>query len=64
MPFGKYRGETIEDIIEVDPDYLVWVTENTDLELHAALMELVEARHRPVDWYDVYQLQDKGIIPK
>jgi len=28
IPFGKYKGYTIEDIIKSDPQYLYWVTEN------------------------------------
>lgn len=30
MPFGKYRGECLEDIAYQDPDYLEWVLENMD----------------------------------
>lgn len=64
MRFGKYSGESLKDIFENDPDYLKWLHENTDFELHAELLEQLENKFRPVDWYDVYQLQDKGLIPK
>lgn len=64
LTFGKHRGETIRDLMKNVPDYLTWLHNNTDFELHAELVEKLEAMHRPVDWYDVYQLQDKGIIPK
>lgn len=26
MPFGKYKGETVETVIEIDPDYMDWFT--------------------------------------
>lgn len=64
MAFGKHRGETLGDLMKNVPDYLLWLHEHTEFELHADLVEKLEAMHRPIDWYDVYQLQDKGIIPK
>lgn len=30
MPFGKHKGEYIEDIAESDPDYLWWVLQNCE----------------------------------
>ena len=65
MPFGKYRGESVESILRTDPGYLVWVHENTDLEFHADIHdEATEASaKRPMDWYDAYQLMDKGLVP-
>ena len=26
--FGKYFGKTVEEIVEIDPEYLAWVAEN------------------------------------
>lgn len=28
LPFGKYRGRTVRDIMNNDPQYLWWVIEN------------------------------------
>lgn len=28
LTFGKYRGYRIEDVLEVDPSYLVWAVNN------------------------------------
>jgi len=64
MQFGKYSGTSIKEILEHDPTYLKWLHENTDFELHADLLELAEGLHRPVDWWDIFQLQDKGLLPK
>ena len=41
MPFGKYKGHTIEDILIDDPDYMVWVAENTDLDLTNEVQERI-----------------------
>lgn len=30
MPFGKYKGETISDIIETDPGYAEWAADNME----------------------------------
>jgi len=29
MPFGKYKGETIADVLAVDEKYLEWLVANT-----------------------------------
>lgn len=47
MPFGKYRGETIQDILDCDPNYLVWAHNNTDFELGHELLELAENQGKP-----------------
>lgn len=42
MRFGKYKDNTIEHIAERDPQYLIYLHNNTDFELHADLLEAVE----------------------
>lgn len=27
MTFGKYRGQTVEDIIKIDPGYILWLSD-------------------------------------
>lgn len=49
MPFGKHKGESIADLMEIDPHYLIWVHENTDLELHADLYD--EAAGSLEEWH-------------
>jgi uncharacterized protein (DUF3820 family) len=29
LPFGKYENQKVSDIIERDPDYIMWLYENT-----------------------------------
>lgn len=33
MPFGKYKGVTIRELIKKDQQYLNWLTENTSVEI-------------------------------
>lgn len=30
LSFGKYKGEYLKDVADADPDYIVWLHENTD----------------------------------
>lgn len=30
MPFGKYKGQTIKSIYEMDENYLKWVIDNSE----------------------------------
>lgn len=46
--FGKYKGESIADLIEVNPQYLVWLHENSDFfELDSNLLEEAECAINP-----------------
>jgi uncharacterized protein (DUF3820 family) len=31
LPFGKYGGQRIRDVLEIDAQYIVWMSENTDV---------------------------------
>ena len=33
LTFGKYKGKAIEDVLDTDPQYLVWLNENTEHKL-------------------------------
>jgi len=39
LPVGKYRGQTLETIMGVDPHYVRWLAENTEYELHSDLLD-------------------------
>ncbi len=45
MPFGKYKGESIADLLFDDPAYLEWLHKNTDFELHADLLDEVQTSY-------------------
>lgn len=56
MAFGKYRGESVGDILEVDPGYLLWLHKNTYFELGSELLEAAERENadlvRTLDKYE------------
>lgn len=41
MPFGKYKGRLIGDIIQEDPSYLLWCCENLSFELDEECLDLI-----------------------
>ena len=41
MPFGKYKGVEIEEILDADPSYMLWAVENMDLNFDEEVIELV-----------------------
>jgi len=41
MPFGKYKGTEIEEIIEDDPQYMVWAVENMSIQFSEEVLEIV-----------------------
>ena len=44
MPFGKHKGEQVEDLIYDQPDYITWLAENTDIEFAPETMKLMEEK--------------------
>lgn len=41
MPFGKYKGQIIGDIIQSDPSYLLWCKDNLTFDLDDSCLELI-----------------------
>tara|TARA_Y100000034_G_scaffold29728_1_gene36201 strand:+ start:70126 stop:70329 length:204 start_codon:yes stop_codon:yes gene_type:complete len=39
IPFGKYYGKTIDEVLGDDPSYLVWLDENTDFDVPEYALE-------------------------
>lgn len=42
LPFGKYRGRTVEDVMDDDLGYITWMMESTEVEFGTD----VEAEYR------------------
>lgn len=56
--YGKYKGESMYEIAETDPDYVVWVAENSISEkvpqqLYLDLV-LKQQEEDPGDWDDSF----------
>lgn len=45
MPFGKYQGETLQNIIHTDPGYMDWIVGNTDIRVSTAVIMAVGDTH-------------------
>lgn len=42
VPFGKYQGQTLQFVLDEDPQYLIWLALKTDIDFHDDLMEKIE----------------------
>lgn len=43
ISFGKYKGKTVQDVIEMNPGYLIWANENVSFfALSSPLLNEVE----------------------
>ena len=48
MPFGKYRGKIVNDVMEKDPSYLVWFVRNIKICLTS--LRIKSHSHFPNAW--------------
>jgi len=47
MPFGKHKNKTIGELLDIDPWYISWLAENTDMDFdHDILREANGERNR------------------
>lgn len=68
LPFGQYKGLTVNEIIELDPKYLLWCMKNVkDFDLDPITYQRTEeavmrdaaddsfdpGTFRPLDWEDI-----------
>lgn len=42
LPFGKYKGQTVEYVLDVAPWYIVWLQTNTDMDFDHIILEHAE----------------------
>jgi uncharacterized protein (DUF3820 family) len=40
MPFGKYKGKTLGQIVEANPGYVLWLEDNNVLKIEESLLNL------------------------
>lgn len=46
LPFGRWKGFAISEVMEHDAGYVLWLIDNTDIDLHADLLETARDRER------------------
>jgi hypothetical protein len=39
FPWGKWRGTSLDEVITDDPDYILWLQSNTDMDFHADIID-------------------------
>ena len=44
--FGKHKGATVEYVISCDPSYILWLADETDIEI---IEEIIEAAQNVFD---------------
>jgi uncharacterized protein (DUF3820 family) len=42
MPLGKYKGHTVQEVIEEDPEYLVWAEEESSMDFDEEVLQQVQ----------------------
>lgn len=47
LGFGKYKGRTVEDVLDEDPHYLLWALENVEqFDADKAVQDAIERAAR------------------
>lgn len=49
LKFGKYKGQTVGDILQSAPDYLKWCIDNINLKLDECCIDLLNAAMEKFD---------------
>jgi hypothetical protein len=39
---GKYAGESVGDVVEINPGYIIWLAKNTDIDFEYSIVEEAE----------------------
>lgn len=39
LNFGRWKGHSLADVIKEDPHYVTWLSESTDLDIHADIVD-------------------------
>lgn len=44
--FGRWKGETISEVMFCDPQYIEWLMTSTDFDVHQDIFDAAEDRYR------------------
>lgn len=53
IPFGKYKGKTVDEVSEFDGEYIIWLNRSTEFKVSDDLIEAIEQDAR--DWDDIIE---------
>lgn len=59
LTFGKFKGQTIKEILDVKPDYIDWLLNNSKDEYILKVIELVTGKRQLTDaeWEEILNMQ-------
>jgi hypothetical protein len=52
MPFGKYKGHTLDDISDLDPGYIVWLADENVLKIEVEFLDAVRWDDMEISTYE------------
>lgn len=52
MPFGKYKGQTLNQISDNDPGYVVWLADENVLKIDTKFLDAVRRDDMEMDYID------------
>jgi hypothetical protein len=54
LNFGKYKGQTVENIVNKDIDYLIWILENIQAKKYSKLIDYIAELICDTEYYQIY----------
>lgn len=57
LTFGKYEGKTLEEVVEFDPDYIIWLYDNVKtVSIPDCIMDAAfeSQEYGGPDWWDMF----------
>jgi uncharacterized protein (DUF3820 family) len=55
MPFGKYKGKTLDDISDDDPSYVVWLADEKVLKIKREFLDAVRQDDMESDMWSAFE---------
>jgi uncharacterized protein (DUF3820 family) len=54
MTFGKYKGRLIAEILDVNPSYIIWLSDNNVLNISDKVLGMAYELQNEADFNDCY----------
>lgn len=51
LGFGRYAKETVQDILDNDPGYFLWLDANTDIQIASHILSEAEDNNKPDHYF-------------
>jgi hypothetical protein len=56
--FGKYAVETVQDVLDNDPGYILWLDANTDIDICSTILSEAEDKSKPEHMFKNWTKRD------